>query len=230
LALWGQARWNDGSRYNEATPTITHMSIHHVSLGFAEFGDTPLDEFAADVVIKLTGNAPFAAAPSGTTLLLLGASQVTFHNAISATTQGGSMATAAKNLAREALIDLLRQWANFVQGIAKNNLPLLLSSGFRTTSPSTAQTPLAAPSIVAITNPESTKLAIELSYDKHTKSLEVQGGIAGTPPVHMGTFQTGRKIIVPDLTPGSVYSLQIRGVGGSTDHSGWSDAVTHMCT
>jgi hypothetical protein len=33
---------------------------------------------------------------------------------------------------------------------------------------------------------------------------------------------------VAGLIPGSIYSMQVRAVGGSTGYSDWSDPVSHM--
>ncbi|MGH7976559.1 MAG: fibronectin type III domain-containing protein [Limisphaerales bacterium] len=34
--------------------------------------------------------------------------------------------------------------------------------------------------------------------------------------------------MLTDLTPGAMYSVQVRAVGGSTGYSDWSDPVSHM--
>ena len=35
-------------------------------------------------------------------------------------------------------------------------------------------------------------------------------------------------MVVNGLTPGVVYTFQVRAVGGSTGYSEWSDPVSHM--
>ncbi len=42
----------------------------------------------------------------------------------------------------------------------------------------------------------------------------------------VGVFTNSRGIIVPDLTPGTVYNLQARAIGGTTGYSDWSDPVS----
>ena len=37
-----------------------------------------------------------------------------------------------------------------------------------------------------------------------------------------------RRLVLENLTPGAVYAIQMRAVGGSTGHSCWSDPVSHM--
>jgi hypothetical protein len=41
-------------------------------------------------------------------------------------------------------------------------------------------------------------------------------------------FTQARKITLPGLTPGQVYSVQSRAIGGSTGYSDWSDPISHM--
>jgi len=38
-----------------------------------------------------------------------------------------------------------------------------------------------------------------------------------------------RNVVIPGLTPGIIYTLIGRAVGGSTGYSDWSDPVSHMC-
>jgi hypothetical protein len=43
-----------------------------------------------------------------------------------------------------------------------------------------------------------------------------------------GIFTQARKIVLTDLTPGTVYTVQARAIGGSTGSSEWSDPVSRM--
>ena len=55
---------------------------------------------------------------------------------------------------------------------------------------------------------------------------QVKSGTGGWVPA--GTFTQARRMVLTGLTPGQIYSVQIRGVGGSLDYSDWSDPVSHM--
>ena len=120
---------------------IHQMSTNNkVSLKFLELSDPALDEFAANNVSCLTGNAAFAGLPVDP--VALGALRLTFHNAVIAAADGGTQLTAQKNEARVALQNALRQDAAYVQSIAGQNLALLLTSGFKASSTNRTPAPL----------------------------------------------------------------------------------------
>lgn len=202
------------------------MSIQHVSLAFAQLPDAALDEFTGQVIDGLTSNPAFPT--PGVSLADLGTAQNAFEDAMTAMAQGGRQATATKNAARESLLNLLRQEANYVQGAANNNLATLLSSGFQAASTNTAQTPLATPNIVEILNEMSTQLTVRGKpvANAHAYEAQVKNGTGGFLPA--GTFTAVRRMVLTGLTPGQTYTVQIRAVGGSTGYSDWSDPVSHM--
>src|SRR5690349_4757264 len=104
------------------------MATYRVSFGFARLADSPLLLFLLNVIEKLTGNAGFT-----TPVVKLDEMQDiadTFSAAISAAEGGDRQLIAAKNVAREAVLAALRREGAYVQSIAGDNLPLLLSSGF----------------------------------------------------------------------------------------------------
>jgi hypothetical protein len=43
-----------------------------------------------------------------------------------------------------------------------------------------------------------------------------------------GSFTAARKIILTNLTPGTIYNVRARAIGGSTGYSDWSDPQSHM--
>jgi len=201
------------------------MVNYRVSLSFTGLSDSDLDEFAGNIVVSLTGNAAF---PTPLVpLTALGAAQQTFHDALLAAAQGGVQLTAVKNEARTALEDLLRQEASYMQGMASDNLSTLLSSGFGIASTNRAQSPLPAPAIAGLDNGMTTQLILGIQPLVNARSFEVQiknGG--GWMPA--GIFPYTRGIVLPGLTPGQVYSVQARAIGGSSGYSDWSDPISHM--
>ena len=201
------------------------MLNYRVSLSFIGLSDSDLDEFAANRVVSLTGNAAF---PTPLVpLAALGTAQVAFHDALLAAAQGGTQLTAVKNEKRAALENLLRQEASYVQAIASQNLSTLLSSGFEASSTNRAQSALNAPTILGLDNGMMSQLLLRMQPVANAKSYEVQtkNGGGWTPA---GVFAQSRGIVLPGLTPGQTYSVQARAVGGSTGYSDWSDPVRHM--
>jgi len=160
----------------------------------------------------------------------LTAAQTAFETAMAACPQGGTQATVIKNNARDALTDLLRQQAVYVQGIAFDDLAMLLSSGFQANSTSRTQTELDTPVVLSVDNGDSTQLMVYLQPVDNAKSYEVQTSTGTNQWQHAGTFTSTRNLVVGNLTPGTVYNIRARAVGGSTGYSGWSDPVSHMAT
>ena len=208
--------------------TTNNMSIPKVSLGFAALPDPDLDAFTETVIKSMTGNAHYAT--SIPPLPVLSTGLAAFTSALAAAAGGGKALTAAKNEQRENLLAILRQLAAYVQGACLNDLSILLSSGFSATSTNHAQSPLAKPAILGITNGVSTTLTLNVTAVTNAKSYEVR--LSTTPGTWQdgGTYTQARRLVVPGLTPGLVYTFQVRAVGGATGYSDWSDSITHMAT
>lgn len=202
------------------------MQNFRVSLSFAGLPDADLDEFASKIIASLTGNAAYPT--PAVSLADLGTLQSAFHHALTAAAQGGTQLTAAKNQAREALVDALRKEAAYVQGLASHDLSLLLTSGFEANSTNRAQNQLETPVILSLDNGMSTQLVARLQAVANAKAYEVRINTGNTPWQDMGTFTQARRIVLTNLTPGSSYTVQARAIGGSTGQSDWSDPVSHM--
>jgi len=202
------------------------MAIYHVSLSFAQYSAADLDEFTSGVRAGLDGNPAFPTPK--VSLADLASAQLALQNAVTAQSQGGPQATAAKNNAQDALVALLRIEAAYVQLESHNDLPTLLSAGFLVNSTSKTKTPLETPGILALVNGNSTQLVVRGLGVDNARSYEAQirNGTGGYQPG--GTFTQSRRMTLTGLTPGQTYTVQIRGVGGTTGYSDWSDAVSHM--
>lgn len=200
-----------------------------VSLDFAGYSDSDLDEFANNVVASLTGNTSFPTPP--VTLEDLGALSGAFHDAVLAAMPGGIQLTAAKNAARGTLLDALRKNATYVQGIASHSLDVLLTSGYYANSTNRAQSPLAPPSVTRVDNLATTKLLVRLTPITNAKSYNVQTNTNGNGTwTDAGIYTQARRIVVGSLTPGTTYSIRARAIGGSTGSSDWSAPVSVMAT
>ncbi len=205
------------------------MTINYkVSREFINYSDSDLDEFANHIITSITNNPAFPTppVPSGDLADL----DTAFRNAIEAAT-GDPQFTAAKNKAREALLDTLRKNANYVQTIASHDLEMLLSSGYYATSTNHAQAPLDQPVIVDIENLATTELLLRLSPVLNAKSYQVQTNTNGNGTWQdAGIFTQARRIVLGSLTPGTTYNVRARAIGGSTGYSDWCVPAALMAT
>ena len=209
------------------------MTNHlRVSLGFSTDTDPQVADFAGVIITNMTGNAAFPNPP--VTLANLKILLQKFRDAKTAQSDGGPSATAAKKAARGQLIDALRQLAQYVEQNCHDDLPTLLSSGFTPVTHNNRQHPLLKPVIVRIDNGSPGQLLPKVKPVPNAASYESR--YAATDPTGTyGPFQAGgvgtdsRAIPINNLTPGTLYTIQIRAVGGSTGYSDWSDPATHWC-
>ena len=199
---------------------------YRVNLSFATYAGADLDNFTTIVSTALDGNASFPLLPL--TLAALGSLQTTFHDALAAMAQGGRQATAEKNAARDALVTALRAIAAYVQVVAAQDLAMLLSSGFLSNSTTRTRLPLITPNIVQIDNGMSTELVLRLTPVENARAYEIQVKTGTTDWQPAGISTNSRGVVITGLTPGLIYTVQVRAIGGSTGYSDWSDPVSHM--
>ena len=118
---------------NQSNEQKEKMPRYKVCLAFAELADVALDDFAVAIITGMTGNASYPTPP--VTVTQLGMLRSAFEDAaVAAAAQRGRAATAAKNLARDALVLALRKNAAYVELTCNNDLPTLLSSWFEAAS------------------------------------------------------------------------------------------------
>lgn len=204
------------------------MAVYKVSLGFAQLSDSEFSDFAVSVVTKMTGNShyPTPAVP----LADLAAASDDFASKLAAAAQGGTQLTAAKNAARAVLENLLRTQAAYVQSIGQYDLTVLLSSGFWNNSTDRSRRPLSKPAIVNIDNFATTQLMVRTVPVTNARSYEVRTRVGTQDWQNAGVYTKARGMVLADLTPGAMYEVQVRAVGGTTGYSDWSDPVSHMAT
>ena len=200
---------------------------YKVSYAFAQLPDTAIADFTDTTIVALTGNAGFTSLP--VPLATIGTQKTDYLTKLAATAQGGTLATAEKNAAREVLVGSLRQTAAYVQSVAAQDLPLLLSSGFSAASTNRAQAPLDTPVVLAIDNTSSTQFILRVQPVANARSYEAQykNGAGWLPG---GIFTQARRMEIDNLTPGTTYAVQVRAIGGSTGASDWSAPQSCMAT
>lgn len=199
-----------------------------VSLAFATLSGSELNSFAILVIVCLKNNALFPNLP--VTIANLTALQLAFQNASTAAVQGGTVATAAKAEARDALVAALRQIAGYVQSLAVTlTLSQVLSSGYDVVIPNNTPSPLTQP-VFTLDNSSTTLLTIGLAAVPNAKAYQVQFGSGTGAWLEAGIYPNTRGIVLTGLTPGTVYNVRIRAVGGSTQYSEWSATMSAMST
>lgn len=203
------------------------MNTHYrVSRGFSQLSNSALEPFTNNVVTGMTDNpafpTPIVPIPE------LKATLTAFSEAASAALNGGKIEIARRDAARAVLVNRLRQQASYVESVAGDDLPTLLSSGFKEMSTNRTPIPLTAPVIDRVENLQSTQLALRLQAVPTARAYEVRLSFASGQWTTAGIYTQSRKIVLTNLTPGTVYTIQARAIGGSTGSSDWSDPVSHM--
>jgi hypothetical protein len=202
--------------------------VIRVALSFATFGDNDVNSIAILVIVCLKNNALFPNLP--VSIAALTALQTAFQDAITAAAQGGKVNTALKNEARDALVSGLRQTAAYVQSLAPTlTVSQVLSSGFDVANASTTPVPLIQP-VFTLDNSVTTQLAVYLTAVPNAKAYQVQFATGSGAWQEAGIYPNTKGIVLPNLTPGTIYNVRVRAVGGSTQYSPWSATVSIMAT
>jgi hypothetical protein len=202
------------------------MAQYKISLTFAKLPDHELGPFAVNNIAQMTDN-PGYLDPRVSLADMLEAKN-TFISNLAAAQDGGRLATATKNASRRALINLLRQQAAYVQSIAGANLALLLSSGFRAASTNRARLLLPQAVIKNVKSLQSTKLSLAVEPVRTARGYEVRYKTETSEYV-MGHLSTSsRGILLEDLVPGVIYTIQVRAIGGLTGYGDWSNPAVRM--
>jgi hypothetical protein len=199
-----------------------------VALSFATLPDDQLNSFAILVIACLKTNPLFPTLPVAVAALTT--LQTAFESAITAAAQGGTMATAAKNEAKDALVAALRQEAGYVQSLCVTlTLSQVLSSGFDVVIPNNAQTPLSQP-VFTLDNSTTTQLSVYLTAVPNAKAYQVQFSSGAGAWQEAGIYPNTKGIILDSLTPGTIYNVRVRAVVGSVQYSDWSATMALMAT
>ncbi len=196
-----------------------------VSHRYTRLPGSSFNLFASSVVLGMTDNPAY---PNPIVPLnQLSALQVDFDQKNLASKLGGKVAMALKDEARAALTDALRRQGSYVQGVTPN-LSTLLSSGYVAASRNSVQTPLIKPWIRKILNEGTGQLLLRITPVANARSYQVQIQIGDGPWQEAGFSNQARRIMVTNLTPGTVYNIRVRAIGGSTNCSDWSPITSRM--
>ena len=198
-----------------------------VAVSFARFNKDHLNCFAMLVLLCLRNN-PLFPNPK-VSLADLGALLTAYQDAMSAATLGGPKDSAAFREARGALVRALRQIVAYIHSLGLTKESDVLSSGFDLAVWNTRQTPLTTPVLGRLDNSVSTQLTLKMRAVANAKAYEVQfSADGGQTWQRLGIYPHTQGIVMTGLTPGVVYALRVRAVGGSTRYSGWSNGISGM--
>lgn len=201
--------------------------IYHILLNFVNFPDADLVHKVNKVLTAMANNLNFKTPDPA--LADIQTALNAFTAAMLAKDQGGTLATKARDTAREVVLNLMRQLALYVAKASNGDPTVMLSSGFDITSGSHTQTAFTTPVISKVTNGASGTALLHTVPQANVKSVLPQYRETGTTTWLNGPICTQmRNIPMPGLTPGKTYDFRVQFIGGSTGQSDWSDVVSHM--
>jgi hypothetical protein len=151
---------------------------------------------------------------------------------LAATITGGTVETAAKNAAFDALANALNANANVVEVGVGDNLEKLLATGYLPASSNRSQSPLDDTAIVSLQNNGTTKVLLQLLKVVNAKTYQVQTSTDGGKTWVEACIPSTRasRIVLPNLVPGTTYAVRARAIGGSTGASDWCNSQSIMST
>ena len=203
---------------------------YRISYAFALLSVLNLMAFTRVVIICCTNNAAFPKLPVSLVDLqaLLQALQDASNNVVLG---GGPNAIALRDEAQSALLVALRKNAAYVQSVSLESLSMMLSSGYQNVLPSSPSGPLDAPTILKVANNGTTQVLLRLTPVANANSYVTRlSSDGGKTWVSGGISSQARNIVLTNLVPGTVYTIQAQALGGSTGESPWSTPVSIMAT
>jgi hypothetical protein len=148
-----------------------------------------------------------------------------------ATLTGGTVATAERDSAFDAVTAALNANANVVETVVGNNMALLLSTGYLPASTNRSQSPLDDTAVVALLNNGTTQVLAQLLAVRNAKSYQVQSSTDGGKTwMEAGITTKTQRFVLTGLVPGTTYWVRARAIGGSTGASSWCSPMSIMST
>jgi len=198
-----------------------------IALTFATYNRTQLNGFAILVIVCLKNNLLFPTLP--VSIADLTVLQTALQDANNTAAQGGVPATTAANEASDALNVALRQNAAYIQSLTPTlTLSQVYTSGYDVINTNRAQSPLIQPVLSGLDNSLTTKLLVQFAPVTNAKAYQVQYSIGTGAWQEAGIFPSTKNVLITDLTPGTIYNVRVRGIGGSTQYSEWSASMAIM--
>ena len=144
---------------------------------------------------------------------------------------GGTVKTAAKDKAFDALTDALNSDANIVENVVGTDMEKLLATGYLPVSTNRTSSPLDDTSIVSLLNNGTTQVLLQLLPVRNARMYQVQTSTDGGKTwVEVCLSTQARRIVLSNLVPGTTYAVRARAIGGSTGASNWTSPGSIMST
>lgn len=202
------------------------MSIVKVIVGFARLRDDELDTRAQSIVEKMTGNASY---PNPVPALAdVTAAMTAYKQALVQAQHGGKDKTAMKNAKRFELEALLGELGAYVQLSCKNDLAMLLSSGFDARRPGAPIGELERPSNFRVengANPGSVRLGVNSIYGADSYMFEYAPMPLTEATIWIARGVKARTHTIHGLTSGKQYAFRVSGIGTDRELA-YSDVIT----
>jgi hypothetical protein len=199
-----------------------------VALSFATYSKDQLNSFAILAIVCLKNNLLFPNLPVA--IAALSALQAAYQDAMNAAAMGGHKDTTVMLEARDALVAALRQIAAYIQSLNLTESQVL-TSGFDVIVWSKTKITIVAPTGISLDNSITTQLGVSLQAVAGAKAYYVQfSADGGKTWLDVGIWPNTKGIVITNLTPGTIYSVRIRAIGGSTQYGPWSATISLMAT
>jgi hypothetical protein len=200
-----------------------------VSLAFVR-GSAHVVEGTGNTILTKLYSIPELAGPPVTAADLEGGT-LALTASMAAMVNGGKLATAEKNRCQAVVVEMLKTLAYFVQMKCGNSLTLLLASGFQAVSTNRTRVQLPKPVILRAESGMSGQTVLAVSPNPNVRSWQAEFALVGDdgvlgPWISAPPATDSRRIVVENQQPGSLYAHHVRGVGGTTGCSDWSNTVT----
>lgn len=148
-----------------------------------------------------------------------------------ATITGGSPTFAARDAAFDALTAALDRDADEVEKTVKDNLEMLLATGYLPVSTNRASSPLDDTSILGLFNNGTTQVLLRLQPVVNARVYQVQTSADGGKAwLEAGLPTKAQRVVLAGLVPGTTYQVRARAIGGSTGSSAWTTPGAIMST
>lgn len=190
------------------------MATLKVIVGFSALREDDVDTKAASIIKSMTGNANY---PTPTpTLTVVQAALGAYETALAAASTGNPEKTAIKDQKRKDLEVLLKQLGTYVQLNCKNDLGILLSSGFDAAKPATPVGILPKPENFKVEsgpNPGTVKISLDKIKGAKSYCFEYTAAPITDGSIWLVKVATLRTHIIDSLSSGKQYAFRVSGIG-----------------